>query len=161
MLRKLISTSNPDFVLRELTSDDERAYYALVNANRLHLTKHGDYPEMRYSTAESVKVDLKSREDKAMFAGWFKGELAGRFDLAPKGGNAFVIGYWLGEKFTGQGLATAGCQALIDYGRKNLGLTDVWAGVTKGNDPSAAVLSRLGLEAVKDMGSHIRFHKSF
>jgi ribosomal-protein-serine acetyltransferase len=84
-------------------------------------------------------------------------ELIGRVDLIPKGERRCVIGYWLGAAFTGHGYATAACRALIDHGRAALGLREVYAGVTKGNTASEALLTRLGFRQIADMGTYNRF----
>lgn len=147
--------------LRELTSQDAAVYYALVDANRDHLTRHGDYQDLKVATLESVTADLDSVvAGHLCFGAWYRGELVGRFDLIRRAPGNFVLGYWLGKDSTGRGFATVAGDALIQYGRKHLGATDIWAGVTKGNDASVAVLHRLGLQAVEDMGEYTRFHRA-
>jgi RimJ/RimL family protein N-acetyltransferase len=63
----------------------------------------------------------------------------------------------LGGEFTGRGYATAACKALIAYGKAELGATTIYAGVTKGNVKSEALLVRLGFQAVADRGTYTRF----
>lgn len=80
--------------------------------------------------------------------------LVGRADLNPRGEDNFVLGFWLGGDFTGHGYATAACAALIAYGQTSLGAKRVYAGVTKGNSKSEAVLGRLGFELVEDRDTY-------
>ena len=81
----------------------------------------------------------------------------GRVDLLPKEPGKSGLGYWLGSDFTGRGYATIACKALIDHGRDSLGIREVYAGVTKGNEASEALLARLGFHLVADMGTYNRF----
>jgi RimJ/RimL family protein N-acetyltransferase len=57
-------------------------------------------------------------------------------------------------------VATAACTALIDYGQAALGVTAVYAGVTKANVKSEAVLRRLGFQAVADRGPYTLWRSS-
>jgi RimJ/RimL family protein N-acetyltransferase len=155
----VLATEVDGLTLRPLVSADLDAYAALVEANRDHLTSRGDYVELRAATKEELANDLAS-EEPARFGVWLGDALIGRVDLIPREGGDAVLGYWLDERHTGRGYATETCRALIDFGRRALDLTDVWAGVTKGNEPSERVLERLGFERVADMGSYTRFHRS-
>jgi ribosomal-protein-serine acetyltransferase len=49
------------------------------------------------------------------------------------------------------------CKALIHYGQTNLGATDIYAGVTKGNAASESLLGRLGFERVEDRDTYTLF----
>ena len=80
--------------------------------------------------------------------------MIGRVDLIPRTPGDFVLGYWLGGEFTGKGYATEACRALIAYGKAELGATNIYAGVTKGNIKSEALLGRLGFE---DRGTYTLF----
>ncbi|MFJ8588956.1 GNAT family N-acetyltransferase [Streptomyces sp. NPDC093595] len=55
------------------------------------------------------------------------------------------------------GYATAACTALHGHAARELGATDLFAGVTHGNDRSVALLSRLGFEPVADFEDYTRF----
>ena len=90
---------------------------------------------------------------------WLERELIGRVDLIPQDGSNAVLGYWLDRDRLGSGFATAACRALLAYGAAELDVTDVWAGVTHGNDRSVALLRRLRFETVKEMGTYTRFHR--
>jgi RimJ/RimL family protein N-acetyltransferase len=155
----ILTTRVDRLALRPLVPADLDVYVALVDANRVHLTSRGDYEEMRSATREDLMVDL-SAEGPARFGAWLGEALIGRIDLIPRDGGDAVLGYWLDEGHTGRGYATEACRAVIDFGRRTLDVTDVWAGVTKGNEPSERLLDRLGFEPVADMGSYTRFHRS-
>jgi ribosomal-protein-serine acetyltransferase len=154
-----LTTAVEGLVLRSLVPADIDPYVALVEANREHLTSRGDYEELGSADRDDLANDLAS-EERARFGVWLCDDLIGRVDLTPREDRDAVLGYWLDERHTGRGYATEACRALIDFGRRELGVTDVWAGVTKGNEPSERVLERLGFERVADMGPYTRFHRS-
>ena len=152
-----ITTQIDGLVLRSLGEPDLALYEDLVARNRVHLTTHGDYADLVRASTGDLESEL--REPVAgRFGMWLRDELIGRVDLIPKEGTNAVLGYWLDEDRLGSGFATAACRGLIRYGMERLGVTDVWAGVTHGNERSVAVLKRLGFETVGDMGSYTRFH---
>jgi len=153
-----ITTAIPDLRLIALSPDDAETYYDLVDRNRGHLTQHGDWTELGEATPESVAASLNNFNDPAtQFGIWFDGQLVGRADLNPRTLGNFVLGYWLGGEYTGKGYATAACKALIAHGKVELGASAIYAGVTKGNAKSEAVLRRLGFQAVADLGTYTRF----
>jgi ribosomal-protein-serine acetyltransferase len=156
-----IPTSRPELELRELSVGDADAYFSLVDGNRDHLGQHGDYAELNTATAESIHAELAAEYTAGVrFGAWCGDTIVGRFDLTDHHDGNYVLGYWLGRQYLGRGYATAACWALMAYARDELTATNVWAGVTKGNDASEAVLERLGFAKVQDMGTYTRFHKS-
>lgn len=157
-LKQTISTDLPGLYLSELTLDDTQDYYRLVDRNRDHLTQHGDYSDLKQATLESVINNLSDPADKiARFGIWLNDTLVGRVDLSPRAPGHFVIGYWLGCEYTGNGYATSACKALVQHGQDRLGATDIFAGVTKGNTASEALLGRLGFERAEDRGKYTLF----
>lgn len=118
-----------------LTPDDAQGYYHLVYRNRDRLTRHGDYSDLKHATLESVVSELReAKNENARFGIWLNDRLIGRADLSPRAPGHLVIGYWLGSEYTGRGYTTIACTTLIHYGRNNLGATDIYAGMTKGNE---------------------------
>jgi RimJ/RimL family protein N-acetyltransferase len=156
--RTTLNTTLPQLRLVELTPDDARAYFDLVDRNRAHLTQHGDYLDLGEATPESLAAELSDPENRNIrFGLWLNDRLVGRVDLNPRTPEDVVLGYWLGGEYTGHGYATVACHALIDYGKATLGARTIWAGVTKGNTKSESVLARLGFQAVSDQGTYTRF----
>ena len=104
-----------DVALRQLSLADTDAYYSLVDRNRGHLTCHGDYTFAVDATPELIRNQLTEipRETTA-FGIWVGDDLAGRVDLIRHTPERFGLGYWLGEAFTGRGIATAAVAAAID-----------------------------------------------
>lgn len=152
-----LHTEIAGLVLRSLGLADLERYAELVSRNRVHLTGHGDYEELVRSSAQDLGEELGA-DASGRFGVWFEDELIGRVNLIPRDGTNAVLGYWLDSDRLGSGFATASCRALVRYGAEALGITDVWAGVTHGNERSVALLGRLGFDEVADMGAHTRFH---
>jgi RimJ/RimL family protein N-acetyltransferase/predicted GNAT superfamily acetyltransferase len=152
-----IDTETRGLRLVALSSAQLDEYYGLVDRNRDHVTRFGDYLDLGEATRESVLGDLQTNPDGARrFGIRLSGRLIGRIDLIPREPRNYVLGYWLDETQTGNGFATMACRALIDDARRSGAIT-IWAGVTKGNDRSAMVLQRLGFEGVQDMGKYTRY----
>ena len=123
------------------------------------MRQFGDYTELAGSTLEDITGYFANPPDNNVRMGvWVSRELAGRVDLNPVAPGTFVLGYWLGHAYTGRGYATESCRAILDYGRRSLGATEFWAGVTRGNLRSVAVLKRLGFSAVEALPDRTRFH---
>jgi RimJ/RimL family protein N-acetyltransferase len=153
-----IATDVPALRLVALSPDDADPLYALIDRSRRHLTQHGDWTDLGEGTPESVQASLGEPDDQGTrFGIWLEEQLIGRDDQSPRAAGNFVLGYWLGSEFTGKGSATAACRALIAYGKAELGATAIYAGVTKGNVKSEALLARLGLVVLEDRGSYTLF----
>ena len=56
------------------------------------------------------------------------------------------IGYWIGKKFWGQGIATAAVKLLIPFAFEELGLHRLYAGIFETNKPSMRVLEKAGFK---------------
>ena len=56
------------------------------------------------------------------------------------------LGYWLGEEFWGQGIATQAVAAVTRWGFEQLGLLRIYGGVFDRNRASARVLEKAGFE---------------
>ena len=101
-----LPTEDPAVFLRPLTVDDVGPYYDLVDRNRQHLTRHGDYESFRHATLDDLRTHLAEASRNVRLGVWLQGELIGRIDLNPINPPHWVIGYWLDERLTGKGLMT-------------------------------------------------------
>jgi RimJ/RimL family protein N-acetyltransferase len=76
------------------------------------------------------------------------GVVAGTVILVPLSGGdgEYEVGWHLHPDSWGQGLATESARGALDWARETLGLTEAFAVLYAGNDPSIAVCRRLGME---------------
>ncbi|MFT2016231.1 GNAT family N-acetyltransferase [Streptomyces sp. 796.1] len=156
-----LATDMAGLTLRGLTAEHVDAYYALVDRNREHLTRHGDYRELAASDRAAAHAELRSDPRPSLRCGIFlDGALIGRIDLVAVDPPKYGFGYWLDRDATGHGYATTAGRALIAHGAATLGATDVLAGVTHGNDASSAVLTRIGFEVAEVFATYTRYHRS-
>ena len=153
----LLATELPDVSLRELVASDLDDYYALVDRNRQHLNQYGDYQFEADATRDDIAAYFASPWDDNIRLGiWRTGELVGRVDLNPVHPPHWVIGYWVHCASTGRGVATSACRAAIDHSR-SLGATEIYAGITHGNESSVAVVRRLGFGFIEDVETRSRW----
>lgn len=153
-----LETSIPGVTVKPLAAADSDLYYSLLQRNIGHLTAHGDYGDEVTASSLDIAAELSGNDPMLRCGVFVDHRLVGRVDLIPYEPGCWGLGYWLGNSSTGRGLATAGCGALIEYARSQLGATDIYAGVTKGNAASEKVLARLGFIADADLGTYTLFH---
>jgi [ribosomal protein S5]-alanine N-acetyltransferase len=78
------------------------------------------------------------------------GAVVGRVNLVDLENGSAELGYRIGEKAAGRGLATAGVRAVIALAATEYGLSTLWAGASVRNGASRAVLTRVGFRVVGD-----------
>lgn len=149
----------PELLLVPLTEHFAGALYELIQENRAHLTAHGDYADQVAASPETLQADLcQSASENMRFGIMLNQNLIGRMDLVPVDPPRYGVGYWLAQSATGRGYATAALKALMHFARANLQATDIFAGVTHGNQRSRALLERAGFLPVMEFEKYTRFH---
>ncbi len=149
----------PGVILRRLSLDDAEEYFQLIDRNRRHLSRYGDFHDERVATPEWVAEHLARLGSlHSCYGIWLAEELAGRVDLVPVDPPKYGFGYWLDEAHTGRGVATSACRSALALARDELGATEIFAGVTHGNQPSVRLLQGLGFVPIERFSSYSRFH---
>ena len=134
------------------------AFFNLVNRNRVYLTQYGDYKDLVQMTLVEIEGTFSIQLGAYLRMGLWRGmELMGQVDLNPVAPGVFVLGYWLGEEFTGQGYMTSACRAIMDYAKQTRAVKEFWAGVRPANLKSAAVVERLGFSIFEELPDRIRY----
>lgn len=141
-------------VLRALDESDAEALYAVIDESRSFLSQHLPWPNDCLS-AEDVAARLDSWNMQAEMA---NGACWGIFEKKPGGlkiagciilgwvqwaHRSATISYWLGEPFTGRGLATEAL-GLVVREMFALGLNRLEISVAVNNEKSAALACRCG-----------------
>jgi RimJ/RimL family protein N-acetyltransferase len=153
-----LETEVPGLIVREHTSSDAGAYYELVQANRDHLTRHGDYSELVASTREETERRFASPASADVRCGiWKDSRLIGHMTLVHGEPPRWGLGFWISEDASGRGFMTASLTALLEYARSELGASEVLAGVAHGNHRSSAVLGRLGFVPIAHFPTYTRY----
>lgn len=77
---------------------------------------------------------------------WYKGSIAGviGFHSMNWSHKSTSLGYWLGERYQGNGVMTKSCKAFVDYAFGELKLNRVEVRCGEGNSRSRAIPERLG-----------------
>ncbi len=143
--------------LPPLRSVDAHEYHALVQRNAAHLGRN--YASDIAATVEQHAEEFAANPSLPLVFGLRVAHaLLGRIDLVAVEPPKYGMGYWLGHASTGHGWATAAVQRLIEYASSELGGTDVFAGVSHGNQKSVAVLERSGFTLAVTFEDYDRYH---
>lgn len=155
-----LETDRDDVTLRLLSPADAEAYVALLRGNAAHLTRFGDYTEQLETPAAVYAERFGAQHPPIEFGICLDDILVGSVALVPVDPPRFGLGYWLAESACGRGVATTAVRAIVAYAERDLGATDVYAGVTHGNDKSAAVLRRAGFDAIAEFETYTRYYRT-
>jgi len=91
----------------------------------------------KYADGESMNCSIE-----------YRGEIVGNcgFNTINHHLQVVEIGYWIGEKYQGNGIITRACQYLIDYAFTGLDMHKVQISAAEENLPSRSVCERLGMQ---------------
>ncbi|WP_249680528.1 bifunctional GNAT family N-acetyltransferase/(deoxy)nucleoside triphosphate pyrophosphohydrolase [Roseococcus pinisoli] len=134
-------------LLRRLVAEDAAAVTRLVNdysvAGNLARVPFPYREQLAQEWIASAGAQIDSK-DAYHLAITRDGALVGCIGLTLRRNALPEIGYWIGRKFWGQGLAREAAAALLDWAQTELGLVEVEADVLTDNLASQAVLRHLG-----------------
>ena len=134
--------------IRYLKLSDKAELAKLANNKKVwdNLRDYIPYP-YKESDAEFF-IDLTNKEDpKQTFGIEFKDKLSGVIGLVMQKDvyrKSAEIGYWIGEPYWGNGIATKAVELVTKYGFDNLDLNRIFTGVFEYNIASMRVLEKNG-----------------
>ncbi len=140
-----------DIALKRLDQEDAEVIFNLVDKNREYLREWLPWVDSN-TTIEETRTFIKSTDDQHnqnfgfQCSIWFRGEIAGiiGFHKIDWMNRNVEIGFWLGEKFQGNGIITKCCKVLLDIAFYDYDLKRVQIRAATGNKKSNAIIERLG-----------------
>lgn len=140
-----------DIALKRLDQEDAEVIFNLVDKNREYLREWLPWVDSN-TTIEETRILIKSTDDQHnqnfgfQCSIWFRGEIAGiiGFHKIDWMNRNVEIGFWLGEKFQGNGIITKCCKVLLDIAFYDYDLKRVQIRAATGNKKSNAIIERLG-----------------
>ena len=131
--------------------DHAEELFALVDTNRDHLGKFLAWVPHNKTVQDSIDF-IKSRDHEDTYSGKYallilqNGKIAGIIDFhkGKRSPKSLEIGYWLSKSFSGKGLMTKACAALIDFAYKNSDVNRIVICCATKNFKSQAIPERLG-----------------
>lgn len=123
--------------LRPLRKADKVDLAQLANNKKLWNNLR-DYFSSPYQVSDAAAfISLKETENSPLTFGIeYQSKLAGIISLEPQTDvyrNSAELGYWVGEPFWGNGIATQAVKLITEYGFVQLGLHRIFAGVFEHN----------------------------
>ncbi len=136
----------------ELMKDDHALpLLELVNANRLHLREWLPWVDHMQTIEQFLNFIAQSEKKEAAGTDFaymilYNGVAAGRIGIynIDQQNKIGAIGYWLGEAFSGKGIISKACIALINHSFASLDINRIELKCGTGNLKSQAVAERLG-----------------
>ena len=143
-------------VIRELTLDDLDALFELYEDGEID-----KYTDPLYPYEEEKEFQRAYIENMYRYFGyglWLvfskeTGELIGRAGLEHREYHEEIeleLGYIIGTRYQGQGLATEICEAILEYAKENTGFERINTLIEEGNIASKKLSEKLGFSHVED-----------
>ena len=138
----------PEIRLRELVLEDKFAISNMLNNKNIwnNLRDYIPYPYSINDAKEFITY-TKTKIPTENFGIEYNGKLCGVISVQPQHDVYRLngeIGYWIGEKYWGKGIATKAIELITDYAFKVLKLKIIYAGIFGFNKASMAVLEKNG-----------------
>ena len=143
----IIKTKN--LVLRDYKKED--IGHLVKNINDKNVSRYMCYVSYPYSQKEGIKwikrclaLQRKKKKKEVNFVIEKSGCFIGSIGLKKIKGHKAEMGYWIGKKHWGRGIATEAVKMIADFGFKKLKLKRIYAYVFEKNKSSCRVLEKNG-----------------
>lgn len=148
-MEKLIIDENQ--FLEKLNLTHVEAIFNAIDQNRRFLRKWLPFVDFTFKIADTDRfvrsiLEKSSANRDEVYIIWHKHEFAGLIGLKDidRVNDKIEIGYWLIEKMTGKGIATAATRKMVNLAFRNMEMNRVQIRCGVGNDKSSAIPRRLG-----------------
>jgi ribosomal-protein-alanine N-acetyltransferase len=155
----------PVIEFRGYRSSDLRALVELANNRNVseYLADRFPFPYTEEDAIWWIGIGCK-QNDCINFAIENDGVLVGGIGVEPQDGqrrHCAEIGYWLGQPYWGQGIATSAVHKMTDYAFLELGFSRLYAPVLEPNRASMKVLEKCGYALEGILRNDIRKNDTF
>ncbi len=162
----MIIIKSKKFILRPFKRGDESSLRENINNKKIYRnTLNIPYPYTLKDAKDWITKNLKEMKRKRPsminFAIDINGEVAGGIGLEKIEGDRAKIGYWLAEKYWGQGIMTKAVKLVTEFGFKKLKLKRIYAYVFSWNEASMKVLEKAGYKLEGILRKHIKKSNKF
>ena len=144
-------TIDDHLFLERLNLSHVEAIFNAIDQNRKFLRKwlpFVDFTKKISDTERFVRsiIEKVSSHRDEVYVIWYKHEFAGLigFKDIDRINDKIEIGYWLIEKLTGKGIATAATRKMVNLAFRNMDMNRVVIRCGVGNEKSSAIPHRLG-----------------
>jgi len=146
----MVIARDGDVVLRELTGSDLPKLADYANNQKVSMNLRDAFPSP-YTLEDARKfLDMvNNQHPKTYFAIEFQGEYVGNISLSTGSDinrKSAEIGYFIGEPFWNQGIATRAVNLITRFGFGKLDIVRIHTGVFQYNRASQRVLEKCGFE---------------
>ncbi|KFN17464.1 GNAT family N-acetyltransferase [Aeromonas bestiarum] len=142
-----------ELALLFLQPDMASELFGLCRENRDYLTQWLPWPPYIQQPVDSATfirhaIEKFARGEGLTTAIEYQGEVVGviGYNQIDQALAKVTIGYWLAERWQGNGIITRACQALIHHAFEEMGMEKVEISAALENEPSRAVCERLGMQ---------------
>ena len=137
------------FILRPVRRGDEESLRKNINNKKIYRnTLKIPYPytlkDAREWIVKNLKEERRKKHSNVNFVIDIDGRVVGAVGLDEIKEYKAEIGYWLGEKYWGQGIMTEAVRLVTKFGFNKLGLKRIYARVFPWNKASMRVLEKAG-----------------
>ena len=136
--------------IRSWSFQDRPAIVKYANNRKIWLNLRDNFPHpYTESDADTYLKSVVDQRPETDFAIATLDEAIGAIGLKLKedvSRKSAELGYWLGEPFWGQGIATASVSAIVEYGFSHFDIVRIWAEVFEWNPASMRVLEKAGFQ---------------
>lgn len=137
------------FTFRPFKKGDEASLMKNINNKKIS-KKTPDIPfpykpkDARSWINRNLKLDKKKKKEEINFVIDINGDVVGGISFYKIKGHRAEIGYWLGERYWGQGIMTNALKKITEYGFNKLKLRRLEIGIFPFNKASIRVAEKAG-----------------